>query len=130
VLSTANATTRVADGEGTFRLLAARLAACPWRLVPFRRFGVLPCAAFELGSLRAQGGGVAENPVSASMLWVAPGVSLRAQLELTPLLTLETAAGMKLLLQRDRFIFRPSSLVYQVPSTSFDMGAALVFKFL
>jgi hypothetical protein len=130
VLVTAVADIHATDGDAQFRLIAGRLAACPFRRAVTRALRVVPCADFELGSLRASGGGTALNPTSASMPWAAPGASLRAQLDLSEAVGLELAAGAKLLLRRDRFIFRPSSLVYQVPAGSFDVGAGVTVKFL
>lgn len=130
VLSTAAADIQATDGDAQFRLTAGRLAACPFRKALGSAVRILPCADFELGSLRASGGGAALNPTSRTMLWAAPGASLRAQLNLSQAVALEAGAGVKLLLRRDRFIFNPSSLVYQVPDGSFDVGAGVVVQFL
>jgi hypothetical protein len=70
------------------------------------------------------------NPVSKTMLWLAPGLSLRAQLDLSGSLSVELGAGAKWLLQQDTFVFSPSSLVYQVPARSYDGSAAVVVRFL
>jgi hypothetical protein len=130
VLSTTPATVRTADGEAEFLLIAARLAACPVRRAWRDLLRVIPCADLELGSLVGEGGGKVLNPVSASMLWLAPGVSLRTQLALTTAISLEVGAGAKWLPRHDTFKFKPSSLVYQVPSASFDVSGALVARFL
>lgn len=130
LLSTASASTQVKDGDAQFRLLAGRLALCPLRRGVGARLQVVSCADLELGSLRAQGGGAAVNERSASMLWLAPGASLRARLALTDRWGLEVAAGAKRLLRRDHFIFKPSSHIYYLPATSFDLGAGVVWQFL
>lgn len=130
VLSTTPATVHAADGDADFLLIAGRLAACPVRRAWRDLLRLIPCADLEVGSLVAEGGGRALNPVSKSMLWLAPGVSLRIQLALATAISLEVGAGAKWLPRHDTFVFKPSSLVYQVPSTSFDLGGALVARFL
>jgi hypothetical protein len=130
LLSTATATVNAADGDATFRLLAGRLAACPFRRSLADWLRLVPCADFEVGSLRAQGGGKALNPVGKTMPWLAPGASLRAELDLSTALSLEVGAGAKWLLRRDTFVFSPSSLVYQVPARSYDLSAAVLVRFL
>jgi hypothetical protein len=129
LLTTSTATISSADGDAEFRLLTGRLGICPLR----RALGasvLVPCATFDAGSLMAKGGGAALNTTSKNMPWLAAGASLRAQFALSAALGLEVGAGARALLRRDRFVFRPSSLVYYVPAASFDIGASVLVQFL
>jgi hypothetical protein len=129
VLATATATHSTPDGEGKFRLLAGHLKACAWRLPVGASFRVLPCAVLEVGSLSAAGGGAAIiNERATSMLWLAGGASLRAQLDVVRWLALETSGGLKVLAWPDTFIFRPTSLVYEVPRVSLGFGLGLAAR--
>ena len=126
ILATATATHTTPDGEGKFRLLAGHLKACVWRLPIGASFRVLPCAVLEAGSLAAAGAGEAIiNEKTTSMLWLAGGASLRAQLDVVRWLALESSAGLKALAWPDKFIFRPTSLVYEVPRVSLGFGLGL-----
>lgn len=132
VLSTVSSAARAvdADADGSFRLLAGRLALCPFRRTWRSALHAEVCADFEVGSLHAQGEGQVRNPQAQTMLWLAPGLSLRAQLDLGARWGVEMVAGGKRLLRRDQFVFYPSSPIYDVPATSFDLGAGVVWQFL
>lgn len=122
VLATATATEHVAAGDGKFRLLAGHLGTCPWR-IPLGKFvRLLPCASFEAGSLRAQGGGAAQNTRSVTMPWLAAALAARSQLTLSRSVALEAGIEAKLLARHDTFEFRPTSLVYEVPRWSLGFG--------
>jgi hypothetical protein len=128
VLATSTSTYVAAGGEARFRLLAGHLKACVGRLPPGRAFRLVPCAVLEAGSLFAEGGGSAVNERQTTMPWLAGGALLRAQLDLASNLSLEGSAAIKLLARPDTFIFRPNSLVYQVPRWSFGLGLGLTLR--
>jgi hypothetical protein len=128
VLATTTSTYVNADGEARFRLLAGQLRVCTGRLPARRAFRLMPCAVLEAGSLFAEGGGSAINERQTTMPWLAAGAVLRGQLDLAANLALESSAALKLLARRDTFIFRPNSLVYQVPRWSVGLGLGLTLR--
>jgi hypothetical protein len=126
VLATATATEHVATGDGKFRLLAGHLGTCPLRIPLGALVRLLPCAAFEAGSLRAEGGGAATNTRTATMPWLAAAVAVRSQLRLSGAVAVEAGVEAKLLARHDTFVFRPTSLVYEVPLWSLGLGLGVL----
>jgi hypothetical protein len=127
LLVTTTATEHVTGGDGKFRLIAGHLGTCPWRVPLGPSLRLLPCAAVEAGSLRAEGGGAAQNLRSTTMPWLAAAVAARALLRLAGPVALEAGVEGKLLVRHDTFVFRPESLlVYRVPLVSLNVGLALV----
>jgi hypothetical protein len=129
VVATALATETLAAGEASFRLLAGRLSLCPVTLELARRARLVPCATFDAGVLSGQGGGSAENVTTRRMPWLAAGMTARLELDLARWATLEGFAGLRRLTRHDRFVFRPQSLVYEVPGWSGGVGLGLAVHF-
>lgn len=128
-LVTGTATTSNTHGSATFQLLAARVRACLLRIPLATRWRLMPlCAALEGGSLRAQGGGGIANAQRTTMPWWNLGAAARAQWDVSPALAFEASLSAGALLRRDEFVFRPSSLVYQVPAASLGAGLGLSFR--
>jgi hypothetical protein len=120
---------RTARGEGSFWLWTGRLSACPVRLALAQPFRLLPCLAFDAGSLHAQGGGAATHTKKQTMPWLAGGAMLRAQLDVWRGLSLEASGSVRALARRDSFIFsRPDSLVYAVPALSWGLAAGVSLR--
>jgi hypothetical protein len=112
------------SGTAYFSLVTARFRGCVLRAALSENARLIPCLAFEVGSLSARGGGDAENPEQKSMPWLTAGAVLRAQLDLAEgVLALEGSGSLKRLLRHDRFTFRPTSLAFEVPS--YSIGAEL-----
>lgn len=128
-LATGTATTSNEHGSATFQLLAARLRACLLRIPIATKGRLMPlCAALEGGSLRAQGGGGIANARRTAMPWWNLGAAARAQWDVIPALALEASLSAGALLRKDEFVFRPSSLVYQVPAVSIGAGLGLSLR--
>jgi hypothetical protein len=120
---------RRALGQGAFQLTAGRLSGCLAQVDLGTSLRVSPCATFDVGSLRASGGGAVENVHTRYMPWLAGGAAARVEFSLSPWLALEAVASVRRLARRDRFIFRPESLVYQVPAWSAGIGLGLLLRF-
>jgi hypothetical protein len=128
VFATVTSTHTTSEGEGHFRLLAGHLKTCGWRLRIAAPLRLMPCLVVEAGSLHASGGGAVINVRTPSMPWLAGGAVLRAQLDLARALALEASGGLKVLARKDRFTFRPESLVYEVPRWSAGLGLGLSLR--
>jgi len=124
-LATLAATERDQDGAADLRLLAGRVSACASKQLS-QSWRVLPCITFDAGELYAAGTQVAAAQ-KATMPWLACGLLLRAHYDLNAAWGIEAALGAKLLARHDRFYFRPSSTVYEVPP--FSAGATFGLDF-
>ena len=87
-------------------VLAGRAEACPVRWGS-ARFGVRPCAAFEVGAT-----GASLTGHDAAGAWFAPGAELRASFALLPRLRLEAGGGAVLPLSRNE-LFAGSISLYR-----------------
>ena len=56
------------------------------------------------------------------------GVENNGKLDLVRAVTLEASGGLKVLARRDTFVFRPASLVYEVPRWSLGLGLGLSLR--
>jgi hypothetical protein len=128
LMATLTSTVQTPAGDGSFRLLAGRLQGCPLQLTLAKSLRLVPCALVEVGSLQAQGGGAALNVQAPSMLWLAFGGALRAQLDLIPALALEGTLSATALAEHAKFVLLNSSLVYQVPVGSFGAGLGILLR--
>ncbi|HKY39339.1 MAG TPA: hypothetical protein VJN18_25550 [Polyangiaceae bacterium] len=128
MFATTTSTHTTSEGEGQFRLFAGHVRACGWRLPIGAPFRLMPCLVVEAGSLYASGGGAVVNVRTPSMPWLAGGAVLRVQLDLARALALEASGGLKVLARRDRFVFRPGRLVYEVPRWSAGLGLGLSLR--
>jgi len=128
MFATATSTHGTSEGEGRFRLLAGHVKGCAWRLPIGASFRLMPCLVAEGGVLYASGGGAVVNVRTPTMPWLAGGALLRAQLDLARFLSLEASGGLKALARKDKFIFRPTSLVYEVPRWSAGLGLGVSLR--
>ncbi len=127
LVSTA-AVQQTSDGAATFQLIAGRLSGCPVRLQLLIRLRVLPCATLDAGSLRASGGGAAENVHTRHMPWVAGGALVRLEIPVWQRLSVEAFVAARLLTRHDSFIFNPERLVYSVPRWSAGVGLGVSLR--
>jgi hypothetical protein len=123
LLYTTTSVATVPQGSAAFRLVAGRFVGCPWRFGG-RALGVRPCVELDAGGLRGSGR-IPAQPETHWMPWLAGGVALRGELELSSILTLEVLGSASLLARNDLFIFRPRVSVYDVPALSVGGGAGL-----
>ncbi|HET9955796.1 MAG TPA: hypothetical protein VFQ61_14895 [Polyangiaceae bacterium] len=108
------------SGEASFRLIAARLALCPWRSPGPLRFRA--CAEFDAGAL------VVDAPQAQNMPWLAAGPSLQAEVDTGRVLALRLNLGAHGLLHHDRFLSGGDQLVYDVPAVSWHLDLGLVVR--
>jgi hypothetical protein len=112
-------------GKARFARTTATLDGCPlrWRAAPGLGLSVVPCLAFEIGSLTSDGQSTVD-PESTSRLWVASGLSTRLVWEPVGPLVLELEGRANVPLTRDRFFFRPAEDVFEAPIVAFSVGLA------
>lgn len=129
LVATSDGQHRTAAGSARFRLIAGRATGCvePLRL----RFGlhVRPCLALLLGRYSATGGADALNARQATQVWVSGGPAVRGDLHLWRGLSLDAYLGLTWLARHDRFIFQPSTLVYELPGLSLGGALGLSWRF-
>lgn len=128
LLVTTQATHTEDLGAVTLQLLAGRLSACPVHIPASGTLGLSACASFDAGSLRAEGASDATvSGLSNPMTWLAAGVSLRGEVRVSRSFQLELLAGVKGLINHDRFTLEPEGLppvsVYDVPKVSLGIAA-------
>ena len=107
-----NAVTISDRGSADFRLFAAQLELCPFRL----RAGALSsavCSVFDAGELRAAGKRIS-NQLTRTMPWLGGGLALRLELTLTEGLVWALGGAVEGRLRHDHFIFNPHTTVYQL----------------
>jgi hypothetical protein len=107
----------LAEGQATFRWVAARLGGCPFALseVPFT---VRACGGLDAGLLRGQGSAVA-RPVEVTRGWIAATAAGRLQVPVSAWLFIEGEAGFTFPFIRDQFVFdRPRRDIHEVPPVS------------
>jgi hypothetical protein len=125
-LATLPATEQASVGAAELRLAAARASACTLRA--FGAFVLVPCLSLDVGVLWATGTGEqVQNATEATMPWIAPGLTVRAEHWLAGSVALDAALGARLLTRYDEFYLRPGSTAYQVPRGSF--GGQIGLKF-
>ena len=123
VLGTLPATVHAAQGDAVLRLLAARLHVCPLRFPIGATLRLFPCVTGDLGSLSARGSGASlDQRATKTMPWRALGGTLRAELALGHLVSLESWLSLRGLTRADRFVFSPDFTAYQVPQWSLGAG--------
>ena len=126
VLGTLPATVHAAQGDAVLKLLAARLHVCPLRFPIGATLRLFPCVTGDLGSLSARGSGASlDQRATKTMPWRALGGTLRAELALGHLVSLESWLSLRGLTRVDRFVFSPDFTAYQVPQWSLGAGAGV-----
>ncbi|HXK19481.1 MAG TPA: hypothetical protein VNG33_16845 [Polyangiaceae bacterium] len=125
VLATLPATVQAAQGDVKLSLVAARLHLCPLSLPVSASLRLVPCLSGDAGNLHARGAGRTANPQATGMLWLALGGTLRAQLALGQLVSVESWLGLRGLARADNFVFHPNIPAYQVPPWSLGAGLGL-----
>jgi hypothetical protein len=99
-------------------LVAGHGEVCPWRWGG-TRFGLSPCAAFELGGTSASLDGQSDHA-----LWAAPGLGVRAALTLAPFFRVEAGLGGLLPLVRGH-IFHAAQPLYQDEIIAFQAALGI-----
>ncbi|HEX6275446.1 MAG TPA: hypothetical protein VFZ53_20540 [Polyangiaceae bacterium] len=119
VLATLPGSETTADGSATFRVTAARVGFCPLGWGGPSTPSVRACAELDGGVLTAQASGSGVSDLQdQSMPWLAAGVAGRGEWPLSAWFSLEASFGVRGLALHDRFVFRPQTLVYDVPPVS------------
>jgi hypothetical protein len=121
------ATTSV--GAASFRLLAARLSACPLRLGLTAGISLRPCLELDAGALRGTPDETVRNGTRRTMPWLAGGLGLRGELSLGAGLALDASAAGRGLVRHDAFVLRPGLPVYDVPPLSVGASLGLSYGF-
>jgi hypothetical protein len=123
VLATLSGSETTDDGSATFRLTAARVGFCPVGFAATSGPSVRGCVELDGGVLgaRASGSGVSDLQ-DQKMPWLAAGAAGRGEWPLSAWFSLEASAGVRVLALHDRFVFRPETLVYDVPPVSAGVG--------
>jgi hypothetical protein len=107
------------------QLMAAEAALCyGWTRAP----RLSSCAYAELGSLRAQGRGLAQDEATAS-LWIAGGLGVQLGVGLASWLELEGELSLGVPLQRAQFATRDLGVVYRVSAVYGQLQAGLCAYF-
>jgi hypothetical protein len=123
LLYTLTATETKAGGTAEFRVIAGRLSGCPVRWGAARSPSIHGCVEFDAGALHASASGPDVSRAGPqTMAWLAFGPAARGQWPLVDWLSVEATAGLKALAVHNRFVFRPSTLVYDVPLLSLGFG--------
>lgn len=123
LLYTLTATERVEPNRAEFRLLAARLALCPVALAGGGSPSVRACLELDAGALEAAGSGPdVVRPRPRGMAWLGFGPALRGVLPLGRAFSFEATVAGRALAHHDRFVFRPGTLVHDVPPISVGLG--------
>jgi hypothetical protein len=120
---------RSSEGTAQFQRLGARLTACP---LAGNTGPILlrPCVHFEVGQLRARGTG-ADPSLTARILWLDLGASVRGEMMLAGPLILAAELGAIFPLASDTFYFKPSQVtVYSIPVIGFVGALELGLRFL
>jgi hypothetical protein len=130
---TANGRSRGTAGSAEFRLLAARLALCPWRFAATSSLSLTPCVELDAGSLRG-GESNAPNATVRYMPWLGLGAGGRGEWAFGKLLSLDAFAGVRVLTRHDHFVLvtpnnpARSALLYDVPAWSAGVGLGATFR--
>ncbi|HTU58330.1 MAG TPA: hypothetical protein VMF89_07850, partial [Polyangiales bacterium] len=107
------------------QLMAAEAALCyGWTRAP----RLSSCAYAELGSLRAQGRGLAQDEDTAS-LWIAGGLGAQLSVGLSSWLDLEGELSMGMPLRRAQLATRDLGTVYRVSAVYGQLQAGLCAHF-
>ena len=117
-----------AAGSARFARTAATLEACPFRWRATSNVSVVPCVAFEIGSLTSDGRSTVD-PESTSRLWIATGLAARLVWEPAAPLFFELEGRANVPLTRDSFIFRPAEEVFKAPIVAFSAGFGAGVRF-
>jgi hypothetical protein len=127
VLVTASSTVSAEQGDASFRLTSARFGFCPVGWGDVNAPSLHACLELDAGKFDARGAGDdIEAPREQSMPWLAAGLSGRGEWPLASFLSLEASAGLRALAWHDRFVFRPETVVYDVPVISAGLSAGIV----
>jgi hypothetical protein len=127
VLATLTGSVDRDEGSATFRLFAARLGFCPLGWGNAAGPSLHACVELDAGKYSASGSGDAiEGPLEQSMPWLAGGAAGRGEWPLVSWLSVEASAAVRGLARHDRFVFRPETVVYDVPPVSVGVGLGVV----
>jgi hypothetical protein len=126
-LATLTASETGDEWRATFRLTTARVGFCPFGAGDVGSPAIHGCVEFDGGKLDAAGSGSSvSGESSVSMTWLAIGPAGRGEWPLGAGVSVEASAGLRALVQHDRFVFRPDTVVYDVPPLSVGLGLGVV----
>jgi len=112
-------------GAASFTWWAARLSGCPvrWRSASF---GIRPCALFDAGFVHASGEDTFRGRTH-TVPWFAAGALGRFEWRATRIAGFVLETGAVFPLFRDRYVFLPDDVVYEVPAIGLtaSLGAVL-----
>jgi hypothetical protein len=127
VLATLAGSETTSDGSATFRVIAARVELCPVGWGERRAPSLRACLELDAGKLDGAGSGDGiRDPQTQSMPWLAAGAAGRGEWPLAAWLSLEASAGARALLRHDVFLFRPGTVVHDVPPISAGFALGIV----
>lgn len=107
--------------------LGARSSLCPVRFALSQTWDVRPCAAFELGRMRARSEGLSD-PQADDRLWFAVGGSLFFQWNVARHVLLAAHGAVLAPIRQDRFYAGPSTTLFEVPGLGTSWGIILGFN--
>ncbi len=125
----ASGSTDTPPGTVAFRLVRARIEACPvsGELGPL---WLSPCVGYEIGSLRAAGGGV-DLPATEARSWSALRLQGRARWPADAPWFAEVEGGLVLPFTSRTFLFdNPRAEVFSTPRVGGSAGVGLGWRFL
>jgi hypothetical protein len=122
----------IPGASASFIWSIVRLDGCPIALRPAPQLVVRPCAAFDAGTLHAEGiGGVATQ--SRLRPWAAVAALARAEWSAIGPLVVSAELGAAVPLVREDFFFapddQPGGTIYAAPAIAAEGGAGLAVRF-
>ena len=116
-------------GSATLTWTKAGIDACPLRIdLVSDAIALRPCAAFDIGVLKAEGTGVTEAR-SRSRPWVSTGAHARLVWSVVRAFALEVEGGFVVPLLREDFFFEPNVPIYEAPPIAGLFRGSAVVRF-
>jgi len=131
VMRTLTSRIEVQTSVATLRFTAARFHACPVAWPGGSDWALRPCGLVEAGVIDAAGTATAD-PQRVLAPWLAPGGSLRVELNLLTMLVIALDAGFVVPLFRPEFYFdpdAPETVAFEVPPIGTTGQAGLLARF-
>ncbi len=116
----------VAGSDVHLRLLTGRFELCP-KEVTRGRWLATACVVADAGELHGSANRV-DNKQDQAMFWLGAGLGARAAFALASAVAIDVGASGRVLAVHDRFIIRPTEIVYQVPRIAGDFLVGLRFS--
>lgn len=131
LMRTLTARIAIQSSVATLRFTAARLQACPLAWPQDAPLVIRPCGLVEAGVIDARGTQTAD-PQHVLAPWLAPGGSLRIELNLSTTLVIALDSAFVVPLFRPEFYFdpdAPETVVFEVPPIGATGQVGLVARF-